>query len=93
MEAESRNQKTTRGVGNTVLQPKILESKILKSMQKPPKLGENDGKGDPDEYVQLVNEILNYYSTDDAYKCKFLVLTLIGSNILWFDGLPDGCIG
>lgn len=47
---------------------RILESKIPKSMQKPTKLGEYDGKGDPDEYAKLVNDRINYYSVDDTSK-------------------------
>lgn len=45
-----------------------LESKILKSIEKPSKLGEYDEKGDPYEHVHLVNNRMNYISIDDASK-------------------------
>lgn len=67
----------------------ILESKIPKFMEKPPKLGEYDGKGDPDEHFQLINEQLNYFNADEAYKCKMFALTLVRPARLWFNGLPD----
>lgn len=37
-------------------------------MEKLPKLGEYDGKGDPDKHVHLSNEWLNYLSVDDTSK-------------------------
>lgn len=57
---------------------RILETWISKTMKKSPKLGNYDGKEDPDEHMQLINDRLNYFSIDDAYKCKIFVLTLIG---------------
>lgn len=51
-------------------------------MQKPPKLEEYNGKGNPDEHVKLVNYRFNYYSADDASKCKMLALTLVGLSRL-----------
>lgn len=68
---------------------RILESKILKLMPKPPKLEEYNEKEDPYEHVQLVNERDNYYSADEASKCKLLELTLVRLARLWFNGLPD----
>lgn len=32
-------------------------------MHKPHKLREYEGKGDPDEHIQLVNDRIYYYST------------------------------
>lgn len=61
-------------------------------MEKPPKLGEYDGKGDIDEHVQLVNDQLNYFSADEASKCKLFALTLVGSNMIWFNDLSDDYI-
>lgn len=69
-----------------------MESKIPKSMQKPLKLEEYNGKGEHGKHVQLVNEWLNYYSADNASKLKLLGSTLVAPDILWFNGLLDGCI-
>lgn len=38
------------------LYARILERKISKSMQKPLKFREYNGKGNPDEHMQLVND-------------------------------------
>lgn len=61
-------------------------------MDKPLKLCEYDGKGDHDEHVQLVDDRLNYFSTDEASKCKLFTLTLVGLARMWFNGLPDESI-
>lgn len=61
-------------------------------MESPPKLREYDGNGDLDEHIQLVNERLNYFNIDEAYKCKLFSLTLVVLTILWFNGLSDGSI-
>lgn len=71
---------------------RTLESKVLKVHEEDAKLEEYDKKGDLDEHVQLVNEQLSYFSTDDASKCKLFVLTLIRSPQMWFNGLIDGSI-
>lgn len=39
-------------------------------MEKPPKMGNYDGKGDPDKHMQLVNNRLSYFSVDGVSKCK-----------------------
>lgn len=56
---------------------RTLESKIPKSIEKMPKLGEHDEKGYPGEYVQIVNDRLNYFYVDEASKCKLFALTLV----------------
>lgn len=56
-------------------------------MEKPHKLGEYDGNGDPSENVQLVNDQLNYFSIEEAFKCKLFSLTVAGPVRLWFNGL------
>lgn len=60
----------------------ILETRIPRFMEKPIKLVDYDGKRDPDEHVQLVDERLSYFSVDNAYKCKLFTLTLIGKSRL-----------
>lgn len=55
---------------------RILESKILKSIEKSPKLSNYDRKGDPDEHVKLVNGQLSCFNTNDSSNCILFVLTL-----------------
>lgn len=52
---------------------RILKSKIMKYMDKPPKLGDYDGKGDPGKHVQLINDLLIYFSVDNASSMLTLV--------------------
>lgn len=61
---------------------------ILKYIDKPPKLDNHYEKGDLEEHVQLMNDLLSYSNIDGAYKCKLFVLTLVGSARFWFNGLP-----
>lgn len=61
-------------------------------MEKPPKLGEYNRKGDPREHVRLVNDQLNYFSVDDASKFKLLALSLVGLSRPWFNNFPDKSI-
>lgn len=42
-------------------------------------MGEYNGKGDPGEHVQLINNQLNYFHADKSFECKLFMLTLIGS--------------
>lgn len=58
-------------------------------MEKPPKLGKYDGKGDHDEHTYLVNDRMKYFSIDEASKCKLFALTLIALARLLFNGLED----
>lgn len=74
------------------LSVRIWESMIPKSMEKPPKLTDYDGKGDPNENEQLVDKQLNYFGGYEASKCKLFTLTLVGPTRLRFNDLPDGCI-
>lgn len=58
-------------------------------MEKPPNMGDYDGKGDPDENLQLVKERLNYYNVEDASKCKLFALSLVRPTRLLFNDLLD----
>lgn len=49
---------------------------------KPPKLGEYDRKGSLDKHVHLVNDKLNYFSVDEAFKCNVFSLSLVASSRL-----------
>lgn len=79
LEVQQKHQLCTR----------ISEIKVPKSMGKSPKLGEYDGKGDPYKQVQLVNDRINYFSIDEASKCKLFALTLVHPTMLWFIGPSD----
>ncbi|XP_058758357.1 uncharacterized protein LOC131631583 [Vicia villosa] len=61
-------------------------------MEKPPKMGKYDGKGDPDEYMKLIKDRLNDLSADETSNSKLFALTLIGMTRKWFSGLPNGSI-
>lgn len=61
-------------------------------MDKSPKLGEYDGKGDLKEHVQLVNDWLSYFGGGNGFKCKLFALNLTKLTWLWFNGMPDGSI-
>lgn len=43
------------------------------------------GREIPNEYVQLINDQLNNFHANEAFKFKLLALTLIGSARLWFN--------
>lgn len=58
-------------------------------MEKPPKLSEYNGKGDPNKHVQLINERLNYFNADKASKWKNFVLNLFESYKLWSNAFPN----
>lgn len=57
-------------------------------MEKSLNLNDFDVKGGLDKHVQLVNDRLNYFSVDEASKCKLFALTLVGPTMLWLNGLP-----
>lgn len=59
-------------------------------LEKPPNMSEYYGKGDLNEHIQLVNDCLNYFRADEAYKCELFALTLIRSSKIWFNALLDG---
>lgn len=44
----------------------ILDTQIPKSLQKPQKLKEYDGKRDPNDHQQLVDEHLSYLHANEA---------------------------
>lgn len=70
----------------------ILDIKIPKSMEKPPKLGESNGKEDSDEHMQFFNDQLNYSSVEESSKWKLFALTLVGPTRLWFNSLSSESI-
>lgn len=54
----------------------ILYKWIPKSLEKPLKLNEYEGKGDPEDHVHHVDDSLNYYHVDEAAKRKLFALIL-----------------
>lgn len=60
-------------------------------MEKTPKLTNYDRKGDPDEHVQLIDEQLSYFNTEDTSKYVLFDLIMIKPTRLRID-LPYICI-
>lgn len=61
-------------------------------MEKPPNLGECNGKWDLDKHVQLAYDQLNYFSVDEDSKWKLFALTLVGPTKIWFNGMSGRSI-
>ncbi|MCI75872.1 hypothetical protein A2U01_0097141, partial [Trifolium medium] len=47
--------------GKTPFTTRIMESRIPKALEKPPKLETYDGSTDPDEHVEHIDTVLDYY--------------------------------
>lgn len=88
---DSRRNSLGQGVAKAPTAVHTLESKILKCMEKTPKLTNYDRKGDPDEHVQLIDEQLSYFSTEDTSKYMLFALIMIIPTWLRID-LPYICI-
>jgi hypothetical protein len=58
-------------------------------LEKPPKLETYDGTTDPDEHLEHIDIVLDYYQARGATKCRLFVLTLKGAAMSWFKGLDD----
>lgn len=71
---------------------RVLESKIPKSTEKLPKIGEYNGKGYLDEHIQLINESLSYFTLDETSKFKMFAMSLVVPATLWLNSLPNGNI-
>ncbi|MCI44081.1 hypothetical protein A2U01_0065320, partial [Trifolium medium] len=56
------------------------------ALEKPPKLETYDGTIDPDEHVEHIDTVLDYYQAPGPIKCKLSVLTLKGAVMTWFKG-------
>lgn len=76
----------------SMLSGKILNSRIPKSLDKPPKLDIYNCKGDPNEHVEHIDTILNYYHSRGVVDCKLFVLALKGYIMKRFKTLCDDCI-
>lgn len=61
-------------------------------MEKPLKLEFYDGTGNPDEHVDNIDTVVNYYQGQEAVKCKLFILSLKGATMTWFKGLEDESI-
>lgn len=53
----------------------ILDSKILRSLENLLKMQSYDRAGDPDEHVEHVENMIDYYHVEGAVKCKLFGLT------------------
>lgn len=49
---------------------RIMDSRIPRSLEKPMKLQSYDGTGDHDEHGEQVDDLMDYYHTHGAVKCK-----------------------
>ncbi|CAJ2662298.1 unnamed protein product [Trifolium pratense] len=78
--------------GKTSFTIRILESRILRALEKPPKLENYDGPTDLDEHVEHIYTVLDYYQEPGSIKCKLFVLTLKVATMTWFKGLEDNFI-
>ncbi|WJX38432.1 hypothetical protein P8452_26098 [Trifolium repens] len=66
----------------------IVESTIPRALEKPSKLEVYDGTRDPDEDIEHIDIVLDYYSAIGAVKCKLFVFSLKGSTMTWYKNLP-----
>ncbi|MCH81530.1 hypothetical protein A2U01_0002319 [Trifolium medium] len=89
---DGRRRGNARHLGCTPFTMRILESRIPRPLEKPPKLEIYDGTTDPDEHLEHIDTILDYYQAQGPVKWKLFVLTLKGSAMTWFKGLEDDSI-
>ncbi|MCH81098.1 hypothetical protein A2U01_0001877 [Trifolium medium] len=59
--------------GKTLFTVRILDSRIPRALEKPPKLETYDGSADPDEHVEHIDTVLDYYQALGPIKCKLLI--------------------
>lgn len=64
---------------------------IPKSMDKPSKLNDYDGKGDQKDHMMHVDDQMSYLNANNVTKCMLFVLTLVEPSQLWFNVLSDRC--
>lgn len=70
----------------------IADSRIQKSLKKPPKLVNNYIIEDLDEHIEYVDSMLDYHHATSAVNCKLFVLTLKGVVMTWYKTLSDDSI-
>ncbi|MCH95345.1 hypothetical protein A2U01_0016320, partial [Trifolium medium] len=58
---DGRRGRRSRHPGKTSFTVRILESRIPRTLEKPPKLETYDGTTDPDEHVKHIDTVLDYY--------------------------------
>jgi hypothetical protein len=63
-----------------------------RAFEKPPKLETYEGTTYPDEDVEHIDTILDYYKAQGTIKCKLFMLTLKGAAMTWFKGIEDNSI-
>ncbi|MCI25013.1 hypothetical protein A2U01_0046201, partial [Trifolium medium] len=74
-----RRKGNARHPGRTPFIMRILESRIPRPLEKPPKLEIYDETTGPDEHQEHIDTILDYYQAQGPIQCKLIVLTLKGS--------------
>ncbi|MCH86816.1 hypothetical protein A2U01_0007676, partial [Trifolium medium] len=89
---DGRRREPNRHPGRTPFTLKILETRIPRTLKKPPKLEIYDGTTDQDEHLKYIDTVLDYYQSQGAKKCRLFVLTLKGAAMTWFKGLEDDSI-
>ncbi|MCI71062.1 hypothetical protein A2U01_0092325, partial [Trifolium medium] len=74
-----RRREPNRHPGRTPFTLRILEIRIPRTLEKPPKLETYGGTTDPDEHQEHIDTVLDYYQAHGATKCRLFVLTLKGA--------------
>ncbi|MCI30264.1 hypothetical protein A2U01_0051473, partial [Trifolium medium] len=58
---DGRGRRANYHPGRTPFTLRILESRIPRTLEKPPKLETYDGTTDPDEHLEHIDTVLDYY--------------------------------
>jgi hypothetical protein len=70
--------------GRTPFTLRILRTGFPRAMEKPPMLETYDGTTDPDEHLEHLDTVQDYYQAWRATKCRLFELTLKGAAMTWF---------
>lgn len=70
----------------------MLDSQMLKSLKKYPKLDSYNETGDLNENIEHMDNILDYHHTWGAEKYKLFILSLKEALITWFKIVIDNYI-
>ncbi|MCI30529.1 hypothetical protein A2U01_0051738, partial [Trifolium medium] len=89
---DERRMEPNRHPGRTPFTLRILESRIPRTLEKPPKLETYDRTTDPNKHLEHIDTVLDYYQAEAATKCRLFMLTLKGVAMTWFKGLKDDSI-
>lgn len=70
---------------NNLLPTCILDNMILRLLEKHPKLQTYDGTWDPNDHVEYVENISEYYPAQGVVKWNLFALTMVGAAMTWKD--------